>query len=57
LLILHRVLDRKLETSTVIGFYAYHRAYLWTSTVQWFANLWLLARSTGVFTPSPRFHR
>lgn len=57
LLILHRVLDRKLETSTFIGFYAYHRAYLWTSTIQWFANLWLLARSTGVFTPSPKSHR
>jgi hypothetical protein len=57
LLILHRVLDRKLETGTIIGFYTYHRAYLWSSTVQWFANLWLLARSTGVFTPSPRSHR
>jgi hypothetical protein len=57
LLILHRVLDRKLETSTIIGFYPYHRAYLWTSTVQWFTNLWLLVGSTGVFTPSPGSHR
>ena len=57
LLVLHRVLDRKLETSTFSGFYPYHRAYLWTSTVQWFANLGLLIQSTGVFTRSPGFRR
>jgi hypothetical protein len=53
LLVLHRVLDRKLETSMFAGFYPCHRAYLWTSTVQWFANLGLLIQSIGVFTPSP----
>ena len=57
LLVLHRVLDRKLETNTFAGFYPYHRAYLWTSTVQWFANLVLLIQSTGEFTPSPGFRR
>jgi hypothetical protein len=57
LLILHRVLDRKLETSTFAGFYPYHRAYLWTSTVQWIANLGLLSQSASAFTPSPRPRR
>ena len=53
LLVLHRVLDRKLETNMFAGFYPYHRAYLWTSTVQWLANLVLLIQLTDVFTPSP----
>ncbi len=57
LLVLHRVLDRKLETNSFNGFYPYHRAYLWTSTVQWFANLALLTQLTSVFTPSPGFRR
>ena len=55
LLILHRVLDRKLETSTFAGFYPYHRAYLWTSTVQWIANLGLLSQSTSAFTSTNRY--
>jgi hypothetical protein len=53
LLMLHRVLDRKLASSTLVGFYPYHRAYLWTSTVQWLANLALLSQSAGVFTSFP----
>jgi hypothetical protein len=53
LLMLHRVLDRKLETSTFAGFYPYHRAYLWTSTVQWIVNLGLLSQSASAFTLSP----
>jgi hypothetical protein len=57
LLVLHRVLDHKLETNTFAGFYPYHQAYLWTSTVQWFANLALLIQLTGVFTPSPGLRR
>jgi voltage-gated potassium channel Kch len=57
LLVLHRLLDRKLETGTLAGFYPYHRAYLWVSTVQWFANLGLLTNSSGVFTPSPESPR
>jgi hypothetical protein len=52
LLVLHGLLDRKLETRSLAGFYPYHRAYLWVSTVQWFANIGLLTQSTGVFTPS-----
>jgi Domain of unknown function (DUF4149) len=57
LLVLHRLLDRKLETGTLAGFYPYHRAYLWVSTVQWFANLALLTQSTGAFTPTPESRR
>jgi hypothetical protein len=57
LLVLHRVLDRKLETGTFSGFYPWHRAYLWASTVQWFANLGMLIQSTGVFTWSPESRR
>jgi hypothetical protein len=57
LLVLHRVLDHKLRTNTFAGFYPCHRAYLWTSTVQWFANLALLIQLTGGFTPSPGFRR
>ena len=57
LLLLHRVLDRKLETNMFAGFYPYHRAYLWTSTVQWFADLALLIQLTGGFTPSPEFRQ
>jgi hypothetical protein len=57
LLVLHRVLDHMLETNMFAGFYPYHRAYLWTSTVQWFANLVLLIQLTGGFTPSPGFRR
>jgi hypothetical protein len=53
LLVLHRVLDRKLETGTFSGFYPWHRAYLWASTVQWIANLGLLTQSASAFTPSP----
>ena len=53
LFVLHRVLDHNLEAGTTTGFYLFHRAYLWTSTVQCFANLGLLVQSTGVFTQSP----
>jgi hypothetical protein len=57
LLMLHRILDRKVETNTFAGFYPYHRAYLWTSTVQWIANLGLLTQSASIFTPSPGLRR
>jgi hypothetical protein len=52
LIALHWVLDRKLETNSRDGFYLWHRAYLWTSTVQWFANIGLLAQSAGLVPPS-----
>jgi hypothetical protein len=43
LFVLHRILDRKLESGELAGFYPIHRRYLWTSTVQWLANGALLA--------------
>jgi hypothetical protein len=43
LICLHGVLDRNLDTSQLEGFYALHRLYLWVSTIQWLANLGLLA--------------
>jgi hypothetical protein len=56
LFVLHQVLDRKIEMDTFTGFYAYHRAYLWISTLQWFANLGLLIQSAGFFTQAPGSH-
>lgn len=50
LVVLHRVMDQKLATASMAGFYPWHRAYLWTSTIQWFANLTLLMQSAGLFT-------
>ena len=47
LAVLHRVMDQKLATASLAGFYPCHRAYLWTSTIQWFANLGLLIQSGG----------
>jgi hypothetical protein len=51
LLVLHRVLDQKLASDPSAGFYPWHRAYLWTSTVQWIANLGLLIQSAGGINP------
>jgi hypothetical protein len=42
LFVLHAVLDRRLESDSLRGFYALHRAYLWVSVVQWLASLGLL---------------
>jgi hypothetical protein len=39
LFILHRVMDLRLETRGLDGFYPFHRAYLIASTVQWFVNM------------------
>jgi hypothetical protein len=39
LMIDHRVLDDRLETYGLTGFYAYHRVYLIASTAQWAVNL------------------
>jgi hypothetical protein len=52
LVVLHGVMDQKLGTASLAGFYPWHRAYLWTSTIQWFANLGLLIQSAGPFTPA-----
>jgi hypothetical protein len=57
LLVVHWMLDRKLETGWLAGFYPWHRTYLWTSTVQWLANLGLLVQCAGLFTPSRGSHR
>jgi hypothetical protein len=51
LVVLHRVMDQKLSTASLTGFYPWHRAYLWISTIQWIANLGLLIQSAGPFTP------
>ena len=42
LVVLHGVMDAKLDSGRLSGFYSWHRAYLWISTVQWLANLVLL---------------
>ncbi len=41
LLVLHRLMDHRLATTGLSGFYPYHRAYLIVSTAQWFLNLGL----------------
>jgi hypothetical protein len=38
----HQILDRRLETYGLTGFYAYHSVYLNASTAQWAANLLLI---------------
>ncbi len=53
LVVLHVVLDAKLDTDRLTGFYSWHRAYLWVSTVQWLANLALLLSAGGAPGPSP----
>jgi hypothetical protein len=57
LVVLHMVMDAKLDTGRVSGFYSWHRAYLWISTVQWLANLALLlsigGRTEGVSSSTP----
>ena len=40
---LHRVMDGRLESGSLRGFYPMHRIYLIASTAQWLANLGLLA--------------
>ena len=43
LIALHRVMDGRLDSGNLRGFYPLHRAYLIASTAQWFVNLGLLA--------------
>lgn len=40
---LHRVMDGRLESGSLRGFYPLHRVYLIVSTAQWFMNLGLMA--------------
>ncbi|RUL84363.1 DUF4149 domain-containing protein [Tautonia sociabilis] len=49
LIALHRVMDGRLETGSLRGFYPLHRAYLIASTVQWIVNLALM---TALLVPS-----
>jgi Domain of unknown function (DUF4149) len=51
LVVLHVVMDAKLDTGRVAGFYSWHRAYLWMSTVQWLANLALLLSAGDALSP------
>ena len=43
LIILHRVMDQRLDAMGTRGFYPLHRVYLIASTVQWFVHLALFA--------------
>jgi hypothetical protein len=47
LILLHRALDRRLDSAELGGFYPLHRAYLWVSTVQWLTNMGSLAWWAG----------
>ncbi len=49
LIALHRVMDGRLETGSLRGFYPLHRVYPIASTVQWFVNLGLM---TVLLVPS-----
>lgn len=49
LIVLHRVMDARLEAGSLRGFYPLHRAYLVASTAQWFLNLGLLAGSLALW--------
>ena len=56
LLVLHRVLDRRLDAVEMAGFYPLHRIYVWLNTLQWAAGMLLLAfrasSGTGKRRPS-----
>jgi len=45
LVALHERLDWGLESGDLTNFYEWHRAYLWTSIVQWLAGLAIVART------------
>lgn len=53
LIVLHRVMDARLEAGSLRGFYPLHRAYLAASTAQWFMNLGLLAGSLVLWREVP----
>lgn len=53
LIVLHRVMDARLEAGSLRGFYPLHRAYLVASTAQWFLNLGLLAGSLALWREAP----
>jgi hypothetical protein len=41
-------MENRLETIGLLGFYPWHRAYLLVSTIQWGANLFLVAIAVRV---------
>ncbi len=45
LIVLHRIMDRRLDDSRLLDFYPLHRMYLAVSTGQWLANLGLIVAS------------
>jgi hypothetical protein len=51
---LHRVMDRRLDSGSLRGFYPLHRAYLIASTAQWVVSLGLLAVSLRVWNGTAR---
>ena len=57
LIVLHFVMDAKLDSGRLAGFYAWHRAYLWMSSVQWLANLVLLLSAGGALSSSRETQR
>lgn len=52
LIVLHRVMDGRLEAGSLRGFYPLHRVYLIASTVQWLVNLGLM--TTLLVSPDHR---
>ena len=57
LIVLHRVMDIRLDAGRLPDFYPLHRMYLATSTAQWLANLGLIVASLLVWEDrrSPTF--
>lgn len=53
LIALHRVMDGRLETGSLRGFYPLHRVYLLASTAQWFPNVGLIASSLVLWREGP----
>jgi hypothetical protein len=49
LVVLHRIMDARLDGGSLRGFYLLHRVYLIASAVQWVANLALLAATTAIW--------
>ena len=45
----HRVLDSRIETDQMAGFYRLHESYLIASTVQWGANIALVGLSLWIW--------
>jgi hypothetical protein len=53
LIVLHPILETRLESESRQGFYALHKIYLIASTGQWGVNLGLLAITLWIWRPEP----